>query len=280
MQGFFSSGAWTFPEGTLGTLTRESHERAAAVADRLADFRAAARDAIPAHPFSSALRGDSIRVIAEVKRSSPSKGAIAPGLNAVAQAAAYAAGGAAAISVLTEPTRFGGALIDLAEVSAAVGIPAIRKDFLVHPVQLWEARANGASAALLIVRAIAPDELPRLMDAAQEAGLATLVEVRDEAELERALAVNAAVIGVNNRNLETLVIDPGTAPRVVQQIPLSAIAVAESGMTTPADVDPAARAGADAILVGSAISASADPTGHVRTLASIARVDGARRGRS
>jgi indole-3-glycerol phosphate synthase len=271
VQGFSSSFVWSFPDGTLGTLTRDAHARAEAVAGTLAELRAAAADAPPARPFATALRGDHVRVIAEVKRSSPSKGVIAPGLDAAAQAAAYAQGGAAAISVLTEPTRFGGALADLGQVSAAVSVPAIRKDFLVHPVQLWEARAAGASAALLIVRALSPDELPRLMDAAAEAGLATLVEVRDLVELERALAVGATVIGVNNRNLETLVIDVTTAPSIIPHIPTSCIAVAESGMRVPADVDAAAAAGADAILVGSAVSASADPAQDVRALASIAR---------
>jgi indole-3-glycerol phosphate synthase len=271
VQAFFSSGPWTFPEGTLGALTRDAHDRAAAVAGQLANLRAAARDTAPAKPFAATLRGDYVRVIAEVKRASPSKGDIAPGLDAVAQATAYVAGGAAAISVLTEPTRFGGALDDLARVAASVPVPAIRKDFLVHPVQLWEARANGASAALLIVRALSPDELPRLMDAAAEAQLATLVEVRDEAELARALAVNATVIGVNNRNLETLVIDPATAPRIIAQIPAACVGVAESGMKTVADVAPAAAAGADAMLVGSAISASNDPSGDVRALAGVPR---------
>lgn len=269
MQAFFSSTPWTFPTGTLGTLTREAHERAAAVAGTLAELKARAAAAPPVHPVAAGLTGTHVRVIAEVKRASPSKGAIAPGLDAVAQAQAYAAGGAAAISVLTEPSRFGGALADLEAVSRAVSIPTIRKDFLVHPVQLWEARAAGASAALLIVRSLSPDELRRLIDAAAEAGLATLVEVRDLGELDRALAVDAPVIGVNNRNLETLVIDPATAPGLIPCIPADRVAVAESGMRTVEDVIPAANAGADAILVGSAISAAADPAQEVRALASV-----------
>lgn len=271
MQAFFSSTAWTVPTGTLGTLTREAHERAASSVGRLAELRARCADLPPALPFAAALRGPLVRVIAEVKRASPSKGDIAPGLDAVAQAQAYERGGASAVSVLTEPTRFGGSLADLQRVGAAVGIPAIRKDFLVHPVQLWEARAAGASAALLIVRSLAPDELPRLMDAAAEAGLATLVEIRDLGELDRALAVNAVVIGVNNRNLETLVIDPATAPGLIPCIPASCVAVAESGMRVPGDVAPAAAAGADAILVGSAISAASDPAAEVRALAALPR---------
>lgn len=271
MQAFFSSTPWTFPLGTLGTLTREAHERAAAVSGTLADLKARAADAPPVRPFAPGLTGAHVRVIAEVKRASPSKGAIAPGLDAVAQAQAYAAGGAAAISVLTEPTRFGGALADLDVVSRAVTIPTIRKDFLVHPIQLWEARVAGASAALLIVRSLSPDELPRLIEAAAEAGLATLVEVRDLGELDRALALDTPVIGVNNRNLETLVIDPATAPGLIPCIPADRVAVAESGMRTAGDVAPAAAAGADAILVGSAISAAADPAREVRALAGVPR---------
>lgn len=271
MQAFFSSTPWTFPAGTLGTLTTEAHARAAAAAGRLSEWRARAADAPPALPFAAALRGDQLRVIAEVKRASPSKGTIAPNLDAVQQASAYQVGGAAAISVLTEPIRFGGSLDDLAAVSQGVRLPVIRKDFLVHPVQLWEARAVGASAVLLIVRSLAPDELRRLSDEASEAGLETLVEIRDLGELDRALAVNATVIGVNNRNLETLVIDPATAPGLIPCIPDGCVAVAESGMRTVADIEPAAAAGADAILVGSAISASSDPADDVRRLGSVAR---------
>lgn len=230
-----------------------------------------------ADAFAAALRGPMIRLIAEVKRASPSKGAINPAIDASAQADHYVAGGAAAISVLTEETRFGGSLDDLAAVSMRVGVPVIRKDFLVHPVQLWEARVRGASAALLIVRALSPDELPMLMDAARECGLATLVEVRDQRELDRALDVGATVIGVNNRNLETLAIDPATAPTLIPQIPVHCVAVAESGMRLAEDVAASARAGADAILVGSAVSASDAPAAAVRALAGIPRSADARR---
>jgi indole-3-glycerol phosphate synthase len=239
----------------------------------LPELKAAARGAAPARPFAVALRQPTLSVIAEVKRSSPSKGAIAPALDAAEQAAAYAAGGAVAISVLTEPTRFGGAMEDLERASARVAVPVIRKDFLVHPVQLWEARAAGASAALLIVRALSPDELARMMDAIQDAGLEALVEVRDERELARALAVNARVIGVNNRNLETLIIDVSTAPGVIPSIPADRIAVAESGLRTAEDMTPAAHAGADAVLVGSAVSADANPSDAVRALTTVPRHD-------
>lgn len=281
VQAFSSQPGWTFPTGTLGDLTRASHERARLVLPTLSALQRAVRELAPkphaAEAFADALRGPAIRVIAEVKRASPSKGAINPGIDAAAQAAHYVAGGAAAISVLTEPTRFGGTLDDLSVVAANVTAPAIRKDFLVHPVQLWEARARGAAAALLIVRALSPSELARLMETARECGLATLVEIRDAWELDRALEVGATVIGVNNRNLETLIIDPTTAPRVIPQIPAHCVAVAESGMQTADDVAPSALAGADAILVGSAISASVDPAAAVRALAGIPRSLTARR---
>ncbi len=271
MQGFSSAADWTPPVGTLGELTRASVVRAEASLAQLAEVQAMARDQAPARPFASALRAATVQVIAEVKRASPSKGSIAAGLNAADQAARYVVGGAAAISVLTEPTRFGGSLEDLAAASARVAVPVIRKDFIVAPVQLWEARAAGASAALLIVRALSHEQLRRLIDEAREIGLALLVEIRDEGELERAIGAGATVIGVNNRNLETLIIDPATAPRVIRSIPAECIAVAESGMQQVADVYPAAEAGADAILVGSAISAAANPAEAVAALASVTR---------
>jgi indole-3-glycerol phosphate synthase len=271
VQAFFSGPQWVPPSGTLGELTRAAFERAEAAARRSGELRNQARDQRPATPFAGALRADVVRVIAEVKRASPSKGAINPDLDAAQQAACYVAGGAAAISVLTEPSRFGGSLDDLALVTARVDVPVIRKDFLVAPVQLWEARAAGASAALVIVRALDPDGLSRLVDAAHETGLSLLFEVRDVHELERAVQAGAEVIGVNNRNLETLVIDPHTATQVIPGIPPGIIAVAESGIRSVDDMLPAARAGADAILVGSAVSAASDPTAAVRALSGVPR---------
>jgi indole-3-glycerol phosphate synthase len=173
--------------------------------------------------------------------------------------------------VLTEPTHFGGDVSDLTDVIAAVGIPVLKKDFHVHPVQLLEARALGASAALLIVRALSPDGLRALADLAREIGLETVVEVRDEPELERALAVDARVIGINNRDLETLRIDRGTARRLLPLIPSGIVAIAESGMATAEDIEAAARAGADAVLVGSFVSAAPDPAAAVRALGGIRR---------
>jgi indole-3-glycerol phosphate synthase len=210
-------------------------------------------------------------VIAEVKRRSPSKGWINPGLSAEDQARAYERGGAAGISVLTEPAHFGGSVGDLEAVRRAVGVPVLKKDFHVDPVQLLEAKSAGASAALLIVRALAPDTLQRMMDAARAIDLEVLVEVRDEDELRRALDAGAALVGINNRNLETLIIDPETSTRLLAQVPASVTAVAESGVGGRADVERVARAGADAVLVGSAVSAAQDPTAAVRALSGVPR---------
>jgi indole-3-glycerol phosphate synthase len=215
-----------------------------------------------------------VAVIAELKRSSPSKGAINTGLDAGGQAAAYAAGGAAALSVLTEPTRFGGRPEDVTAALTATArrVPVLRKDFLVDPLQLVEARALGASAALLIARALPPAELRAMEQAARDLGLETLVEVRDERELDAALAADARVIGVNNRDLESLVIDLATGERLVPRIPADCVAVFESGVNGPVEVDRAARAGADAVLVGSSVSAAADPAAAVGRLAAVPRV--------
>ncbi|HEU4723628.1 MAG TPA: indole-3-glycerol phosphate synthase TrpC, partial [Gemmatimonadaceae bacterium] len=171
--------------------------------------------ATAAPSLESALRAADVRIIAEVKRRSPSKGVIAASLDAPEQAAAYVTGGAAAISVLTEPAHFGGSPEDLRAVRERVSVPVLKKDFHVRPIQLVEARALGASAALLIARALAPDRLREMMDVARGLGLEVLVEVRDEAELDRALECGASMIGVNNRDLETLVIDAATAERLV-----------------------------------------------------------------
>jgi indole-3-glycerol phosphate synthase len=212
-----------------------------------------------------------VALIAEVKRRSPSKGSIAPALDAATQARAYVDGGAAAISVLTEPSHFGGSTSDLAAVKTAVSVAALKKDFHVRPIQLVEARALGASAALLIARALSPERLREMTDTARRLDLEVLVEVRDEAELERALECGAALIGVNNRNLESLVIEPATAERLIPRIPAGLIAIAESGVSTRDDVERYAKCGADAVLVGSSISAAADPTRATRVLAGVPR---------
>jgi len=266
------SRVWSPPSGTLGGLVAAARERAEALGGRRAELSAAASAAGKAPSLRQALRRDSVAILAEVKRRSPSKGWINSALGAAEQAAAYEQGGAAAISVLTEPEQFGGSPADVRAVRARCSLPVLQKDFHVAPVQLIEARANGASAALLIVRALAPDALKQMMDAASDLGLETLVEARDAEELELALSLGATLIGINNRNLETLVIDASNATSLLPRVPPSVVAVAESGVASAADVESAARAGADAVLVGSSISAAADPVAAVRALSRVARV--------
>ena len=264
---------WRPPTGTLGQIVGEARVRVAELKIRQAELERAAADAGPTdHSFRDALRRSTVAVIAEVKRKSPSKGWIAEGLTAVGQAHAYADGGAAAISVLTEPAHFNGSIEDLDAVIEDVDLPVLKKDFHIDEVQLLEARAHRANAALLIVRALGPSVAP-LIRKAKEIGLETLVEIRDEDELRLALDAGAEIIGVNNRDLETLVIDPTTSERLLPKIPASVIAIAESGMSTVLDIERAAGLGADAVLVGSSLSGSEDPEGAVRTLASVPRID-------
>lgn len=222
-------------------------------------------------PFADALRGSHVRVIAELKRRSPSKGVINDGIRAEVRAREYETGGAAAISVLTEPSRFGGSLDDLRSVCAAVGIPVLRKDFITAPIQLLEARVAGASAVLLIARALDRAEVLELSAAASQFGLEQLIEVRSEAELATALDVPRAVIGVNNRNLESLLIDDAIGARLLPLIPRDRVAVYESGIATVEDVRRAAAMGADAVLVGSVLSVAPDPVQAVRDLTTVGR---------
>jgi indole-3-glycerol phosphate synthase len=228
-------------------------------------------------PFATALTGSDIKVVAEVKRSSPSRGIINLDLDLEKQVAAYKAGGAAAVSILTEPGRFGGSNGDLSRAREVVELPLLKKDFHVHPVQIFEARALGASAALVIARAVPPSRLEELIAAGNDAGIEILVEVRDERELDLALSLGAQVIGVNNRNLETLEIDPDTSPRILPLVPSDVVAIAESGVRSIQDVERLARAGADAVLVGTVLSASSDPEAAVRSFTGVKRTPGARK---
>jgi indole-3-glycerol phosphate synthase len=270
--------AWTPPTGTLGELTNEATARAATLAPRAAELERLARNAGSVPSFRGALQAQQVGVIAEVKRSSPSKGAINPGLDLVGQVKAYEEGGAAAISVLTEPARFAGSNDDLILARKSVVLPLLKKDFHVEVSQLLEARVLGASAALVIARAVSPARLRDLMSAGADVGLEILVEVRDERELDLALSLNASLIGVNNRNLETLEIDAGTSLRILPLIPRGVVAIAESGVKSAADVKRVAAEGADAVLVGSELSGSSDPESAVRSLTGIARTGGARKG--
>jgi indole-3-glycerol phosphate synthase len=215
---------------------------------------------------AAALTSDGVTVIAEVKRSSPSKGALADIPDPALLAAEYEAGGAHAISVLTEQRRFGGSLDDLVAVRAAVDIPVLRKDFIVSSYQLWEARAAGADLALLIVAALDQNALVSLVERAESIGLTPLVEVHDEDEVVRAVSAGARVIGVNARNLKTLEVDRDTFARIAPTIPAGVVRVAESGVRGPHDLIAYANAGADAVLVGESLVTGKDPRSAVNDL--------------
>ena len=213
----------------------------------------------PALDCVAALRRPGVSVIAEVKRRSPSKGALAEVPDPAALATAYAEGGAAVISVLTEERRFGGTLDDLVAVRRAVDVPVLRKDFVVSPYQIWEARAHGADLVLLIVAALEQTALVSYVERVESLGMTPLVEVHDEAELERALDAGAHVVGVNARDLKTLDVDREVFARLAPCIPRSVVKVAESGVRGVADLRAYASAGADAVLVGEGVVTGRDP---------------------
>ncbi len=234
-----------------------------------ADLRAALADVDPPRDPMPHFRAPGSSVIAEVKRRSPSKGELADIPDPAELAAAYARGGAAAISVLTEERRFGGSLDDLRAVRAAVDVPLLRKDFIVTGYQLLEARAAGADLALLIVAALDDDDLRRLHDQARELGLTVLVEVHDEAETERAVALGAELVGVNARNLRTLAVDASTFARLAPLVPDDRVLVAESGITGPDDVAGFVADGARVVLVGEALVRDGDPEAAVRMMTGV-----------
>ncbi len=215
-----------------------------------ADLRQQAARMPAARSLRDALAKPGRRFVCEVKRASPSKGPIRPDLDARGLAKAYEEGGAAAISVLTEPKWFAGSLEDLRAVRGAVSLPVLRKDFLVDPWEAWEARVNGADAGLLIVAALPGEALREMAAALAEAGLEALVECHDEAELEVALESGAHVVGVNARNLRTLDVDLGVVERLGSRIPRGVIGVAESGVKGEADLARLESAGYRAFLVG------------------------------
>ena len=233
-------------------------------------LRARATAAAAPLEVRSLLRGPTLGVIAEVKRRSPSKGDLSDIPDPAGLARAYAAGGAAAISVLTEQRRFGGSLADLDAVRAAVQVPVLRKDFVVTDYQVWEARAHGADLVLLIVAALDDVALTRLHALVSELGMTPLIEVHDEAEIDRAVAIGADLIGVNARNLKTLDVDPEAFARLVPRLPQGAIRVAESGIRGPDDARDRADAGAHAVLVGEALVTGGDPRAAVAAMASLA----------
>jgi indole-3-glycerol phosphate synthase len=229
------------------------------------------RDSSPGgRDFVAALARPGLQVIAEFKRRSPSAGPLGMELDAGAQAAAYLEGGAAAISVLTEPRYFAGSIGDLEAVREAVDLPILRKDFIVDERQVAESRAIGADALLLIVAALDRPRLKSLLAETRKSGIAALVEAHDEREARIAVELGADLIGVNNRNLQTFETDLAVAERVAEQLPAGRILVAESGVSTPAGANRMSVAGYDAILVGEALVRSADPVALIRRLRAIA----------
>lgn len=207
-----------------------------------------------------------VHLIAEVKRASPSKGALAEIPDPAVLAAEYAAGGASVVSVLTEQRRFGGSLADLDAVRAAVPVPMLRKDFVIDPYQVWEARAHGAGLVLLMASALEQQQLIELLALVEELGMHALLEAHDEEELARCLDAGARIVGVNARNLKTLEVDPATVLRLLPGLPEDVISVAESGVTGPDSIRAYVGAGARAVLVGEALVTGTDPRSAVREL--------------
>jgi indole-3-glycerol phosphate synthase len=246
-------------------LERKREEiKAAREITSLETLRDRARSAPPVRDFRAALAADGVSVIAEIKRASPSAGAFAPDLDASELARAYEAGGASAISVLTDADFFQGSPDDLKSARDATIVPVLRKDFILDPYQVYESRVMGADAILLIVAAL--DDVPELLGLATDIGLHCLVEVHDGHEIQQAVAAGANIIGVNNRDLRTFDTDLETTERLRPEIPSGVILVSESGIKTAADVRRLTRAGVDAVLVGESLVRSADPASALRAL--------------
>ncbi len=253
--------------GTYLDLILAAH-RAQAAADRrrVSSLAADAQECAPARGFREALQGEGLSVIAEIKRRSPKKGLLAPGLVPDVVAKEYEAGGAACMSVLTDIEFFGGSPLDLATARAACSLPVLRKDFTVSEADVCDARIMGADAVLLIVAALDDGELRAFRELADELGLAALVEAHDEAEVERALQAGADLVGVNQRDLVTFEVDTDRAVRVAAHIPEGVVRVAESGIANAADAARLRDAGYDAVLVGEHLVTSDDRAGAVRSL--------------
>jgi indole-3-glycerol phosphate synthase len=245
---------------TRRTVARAKEVRPASV------VQAEAAAAPPPRGFGAALRGPDIACIAEFKRRSPSAGWIREGADPAPVVSAYQAAGAAALSVLTDGPFFGGSLDDLQRARAAVALPALRKDFMVDAYQVAEARAAGADAILLIVSALTDVELAALLDEAERWRLDVLVEAHDAAEVERAVAVGARIVGVNHRDLRTFQMDMSLTERLRDRIPADRLVVAESGIRTAGDVQRMRNVGVNAILVGENLMRGGDPAAALRAL--------------
>lgn len=257
--------------GALEQILADTWKRVAQLQSRRQELERRAANASPPRFFGGVAPDGSVGVIAEVKRRSPSAGSIQTDLDPVTHARAYAAGGAVAVSVLTEPRHFGGSMEDLQRVTTAVPVPVLCKDFIVDEVQLLEARAAGASAALLIARIVDGPRLRELIVVATNIELGVLVEVHTVHELDSAIAAGAAVVGVNNRDLESLAVDLSHGERVLRAVPRNLVAVGESGIESRADVERLAAAGADLVLVGTSLARLADPQAAVRLLCGVPR---------
>jgi indole-3-glycerol phosphate synthase len=256
-----------------------AHKRQEVAASRAAVpmtvVRARAAAAARPRDFAAVVAGPPVRIVAEVKRASPARGVIRADADPAAAARRYEAAGAAAVSVVTDRRYFNGGGEDLQAVRAAVDLPVLRKDFVVDAYQVYEARALGADAVLLIAGSVPPDALAALGRLAVELGLTPLYEAHTAAELDEVLACGARVVGINNRDLKTLAVDLDTTARLRPRIPADVVVISESGIESPEDVARVCRAGIDAILVGTALMASPDPSGHLRALRAAAERAGA-----
>lgn len=252
----------------LDRIVEATRSRVADLRTRWAAVMERAEASPPPPSFEEAITRSGLAVIAEIKRRSPSRGELAPHLNPTELAKQYASGGAAALSVLTEPEFFSGSADDLVAARKATGLPVLRKDFVVEPIQIWEARAIGASAVLLIVAALTPNELAAFLDDAGRAGVDALVEVHDPEEAHLAIDLGARLIGVNNRNLETFEVDLAIAEEVAPMLSGVTATVAESGIFTRDDAIRMRAAGYDAVLIGEALVASPDPAALIREMRS------------
>lgn len=250
----------------LEEILASHRARAAADGRVLGDLVQRAEDTPAPRDFAAALGGEGLSCIAEIKRRSPSKGDLDPDLQPEVVAKEYEAGGAACLSVLTDTDFFGGTPADLAAAREASGLPVLRKDFTVQEADVADARLMGADAVLLIVAALADEELRRCADLADELGLAALVEVHDERELDRALAAGSRIVGVNQRDLKTFHVDHQRACALAARIPAGVLAVAESGVRDADDARRLAGAGYDAVLVGEALVRAEDRAGRLRDL--------------
>jgi indole-3-glycerol phosphate synthase len=261
----------------LERIVETKREEVARLRPHAGALLGAARRAPPPRDLADALaRSELVAVIAEVKRRSPGAGEIHAALDPVDLARGYAARGAAAVSVLTDRDYFGGSLDDLRSIREAIPVPVLRKDFLIDPLQVAEARGAGADAVLLIVRILDDARLAELMDAAEGYGMAALVEVHDAREVERAVAVGARVIGINNRDLSTFTTDLDVTLSLLDRIPPGVVVVSESGIRTRADVERLGARGVEAVLVGESILRADDPSEAVAGLAGCRKLERAR----